>query len=65
VRGLYKAGSEDAPLVGAAKHGKWSGTIKESGDYLIVVSRPPAKEGGDDDGGEQAIYEYNLIVEMK
>jgi len=40
VRGVYKSEDADTPLVGSAKNGKWSGTITESGDYLIVVSLP-------------------------
>lgn len=64
VRGLYKSDAEDAPpLVGSAKDGEWSGTVAESGDYLIIVSRPVAKEGGDDD--DQAIYPYKLLVWTK
>ena len=59
IRGLYKTGDEDAALVGTAKEGKWSGTIAESGDYVIVVSRPDVK------GGEQEIYPYRLLVWVK
>ena len=59
IRGPYKSEAEDAALVGTAKDGKWSGTINESGDYLIVVSRPDVK------GGEGEIYPYKLLVWVK
>ncbi|HEY0426503.1 MAG TPA: hypothetical protein VGC76_01730 [Pyrinomonadaceae bacterium] len=59
IRGLYKSEAEDAALVGTAKDGKWSGTITESGDYVIVVSRPDVK------GGKQEIYPYKLLVWVK
>ena len=59
IRGLYKSESEDAALTGTAKEGKWSGTISETGDYVIVVSRPDVK------GGEGESYTYKLVVWAK
>jgi hypothetical protein len=60
IRGLYKSDDDETTLIGTAKDGKWSGTITESGDYLIIVLRPATKENN-----EQEIYPYRLLVWMK
>lgn len=57
VRGLYKSGDADTPQIGSANNGKWSGTIAESGEYLIVVALPDE----DDDQPRQ----YTLTVTLK
>jgi hypothetical protein len=64
LRGPRSSDGGEAPRVADFNDGdtKWSGTIKESGDYLIIISRP-AQDESQAEGADKSLR-YTLRVSL-